>query len=175
MSYSIQIKYHPENIREEYKNYFLFQRDKVIFSKWYLILVGLSIILLIFGLYDQNRTIAFFGIGFLFILLYVFTRVFVGAKFMLKKFLQNIQKSPLTIEGKYEVDFTDKAIVYRSQKIKNEIPWNKITSAEGNGKSIYLHIEKNRLLDIFSEKLNGKEEYESILSEIRKHIPKNGF
>jgi hypothetical protein len=98
----------------------------------------------------------------------------VGAKFMLKKFLTNIQKSPLITEGKYEVIFTDKALVYQSLKIKNEIPWNKITSAEENGNSIYLHIEKNRLLDIFSEKLNGKIEYAQILSELRKHIPKKG-
>jgi hypothetical protein len=174
MSFSIEIKYSPENIKEEYRNYFLFQRDKVILSKWYLILVSLSALLFLLGIYDQNRTIIFFGIGFLFILLYVFTRVFVGAKFMLKKFLTNIQKSPLITEGKYEVIFTDKALVYQSLKIKNEIPWNKITSAEENGNSIYLHIEKNRLLDIFSEKLNGKIEYAQILSELRKHIPKKG-
>ncbi len=174
MSFSIEIKYQPENIREEYRNYFLFQRDKVILSRWYLILVVLSSALFLFGLYDGNRTVIFFGIGFLFILLYVFTRVFVGAKFMLKKFLKNIQKSPLITEGKYEVIFTEKAIVYQSQKIKNEVPWNKITSAEENGNSIYLHIEKNLLLDVFSEKLNGKNEYAGILSEIRKHIPKKG-
>lgn len=172
MSLTIEIKYHPEIIKWEYQKYFQFQRDKVILSKWYLFLVFLSSLLLIFGIYDQNKTVIFFGIGFLFILLYIFTRVFVGAKFMLNKFLQNIQKSPLVIEGKYQVIFTDKAIIYQSQKIKNEIPWNKITSAEENGNGVYLHIEKNRLLDVFSEQLNGEKNYEVILSEIRKHIPK---
>ena len=159
-------------IRNEYKKYFLFQRDKVLLSKWYLLLVALSSAVFFFGLYDGNETVIFFGIGFLFILLYVFTRVFVGAKFMLKKFLQNIQKSPLVKEGKYRVIFTDKNLVYQSDKIRNEIPWHKVTSAEENGNSVYLHIEKNRLLDIFSESLNGKSDYEKILSEIRLRIKK---
>lgn len=172
MSLAIEIKYQPEIIKSEYQKYFQFQRDKVILSKWYLFLVFLSSLLLIVGLYDQNKTVIFFGIGFLFVLLYIFTRVFVGAKFMLKKFLQNIQKSPLVTEGKYQVIFTDKAINYQSQRIKNEIPWNKITSAEENGNAVYLHIEKNRLLDVFSEQLNGEKNYEVILSEIRRHIPK---
>jgi hypothetical protein len=171
MSLTFEIKYQPKIIQSEYKKYFQFQRDKVVFNRWYLLFVIISSSLLFFGLYDQNRTIIFIGIGFLFILLYIFTRVFVGAKFMLKKFLQNIQKSPLVTEGKYEVKFTSQAIVYQSQKIKNEIPWNKITSAEENKSAVYLHIEKNRLLDVFSEELNGKIEYRKILLEIRKHIP----
>lgn len=175
MNLTFEIKYRPEIIQKEYKKYFQFQRDKVILSKWYLLLVILSSSLFFFGLYDQNKTVIFFGIGFLFFLLYIFTRVFVGAKFMLKKFLLNIQKSPLVTEGKYQLIFTDKAIVYQSQKIKNEIPWNKITSAEENENAVYLHIEKNRLLDVFSEELNGKIEYREMLLEIRKHIPKKRF
>ncbi len=172
MSLTFEIKYQPQIIQSEYKKYFQFQRDKVILSKWYLLWVIISSFLLFFGGYDQNRTVIFIGIGFLFILIYIFTRVFVGAKFMLKKFLQNIQKSPLVTEGKYDVKFTPKAIIYQSQKIKNEIPWNKVTSAEENKNAVYLHIEKNRLLDVFSEELNGKMEYGKILLEIRKHIPR---
>lgn len=172
MNLTLEIRYQEDVIHEEYKKYFLFQRDKVILSKRYLLLVVLSSSLFFFGLYDQNKTVIFFGIGFLFILLYVFTRVFVGAKFMFKKFLQNIQKSPLVTEGKYQVIFSEKGIVYQSQKIKNEIPWDKITSAEENGNAVYLHIEKNRLLDVFSEELNGKSDYEKILKEIRSRIKK---
>lgn len=172
MSLTVEIKYQPQIIQSEYKKYFQFQRDKVILSKWYLLWVILSSFLFCFGWYDQNRIVIFIGIGFLFILIYIFTRVFVGAKFMLKKFLQNIQKSPLVTEGKYEVKFTPKSIVYQSQKIKNEILWNKVTSAEENKSAVYLHLEKNRLLDVFSEELNGKMEYEKILFEIRKHIPR---
>jgi len=175
MSLTIEIKYQPEVIQSEYKKYFQFQRNKVILSKWYLLFVVLSSTVLFIGLFNQNKTVLFFGIGFLFILLYIFTRVFVGAKFMLKKFLQNILKSPLVKEGKYQVLFTKNGVIYQSQKIKNEIPWNKITSAEENGNAIYLHIEKNRLLDVFSEELNGKMEYEKMLSEIRKHIPRKGL
>lgn len=175
MNSSFEIKYHPENISREYEKYFLFQRNKVLLSKWFLFSVFSSSVLVIIGLIYSNTTVLFFGIGFGFILLYIFTRVFVGAKFMLKKFLQNIQKSPLITEGKYQIHFTNKGIEYRSQKIKNEIPWNKITSAEENDQAVYLHIEKNRLLDVFSEKLNGESEYKEILAEIKKHIPKKGL
>lgn len=170
MSLTFEVKYETEKIKEEYRTYFLFQRNKVIKSRWFLFSVVISLSLLFFGIYDQSNTVIFFGIGFLFILLYIFTRVYVGARFMHKQFLKNIQKSPLVTEGKYQVHFTEKGIAYQSQKIRNEIPWNKITSAEENDKAVYLHIEKNRLLDVFSERLNGTSNYAEIIIEIKKRI-----
>lgn len=170
MSLSFDVKYETDKIKDEYRSYFLFQRNKVIKSRWFLFSIVISLALLFFGIYDQNTTVIFFGIGFLFVLLYIFTRVFVGARFMHKQFLKNIQKSPLVTEGKYQVLFTEKGITYQSQKIKNEIPWNKITSAEENGNAIYLHIEKNRLLDVFSVQLNGATTYTEILAEVKRRM-----
>lgn len=169
---NFEISYHPDLIKEEYQTYFQFQRNKVLLGKWYLLLVFLGVLILGYGLFEKNNAMLISGIGALFILLYVFLRVFLGAKFMYKQFLKNIEKSPLITEGKYDVFFTEKAVVYKSQKMKNEIPWDKVKSFESNGNALYVHLEGNRLLDVFSEKLNGKDLFEKIKSEIGKRVRK---
>lgn len=169
---NFEINYRAELISQEYREYFRFQRNKVLFGKWYLLLVLLSLLLSGYGFFEKNNALIISGIGALFIMFYVFLRVFTGARFMYRQFLKNIEKSPLITEGSYRVLINENGIVYQSQKIKNEIPWNKIHSFEENNHSVYLHLEGNRLLDIFSEKLNGEILYREILTELAKRVKK---
>lgn len=169
---NFEINYRAELIKQEYKEYFRYQRNKVLYGKWYMLLVLLSLFLSGYGFFEKNNALIISGAGALFILFYVFLRVFIGARFMYRQFLKNIEKSPLITEGSYRVLITENGIIYQSKKIKNEIPWSKIHSFEENKRSAYIHLETNRLLDIFSEKLNGVDLYREILNELKKRVKK---
>lgn len=168
------ITFEPEKTKERYKRYFQFERRSAFKKTPSLFIVGLSVSLIIIGVFTATDFLWILGtlsISLLGILLLYFLIRF---KIAFRQYEKTFEKRASSYDQNFQFSFDYEMIIYQSENTNSEIKWALIKSYRINGKDLYLYLEHQELLDIISEEILGHEKFEkfkAILDEKIRPVP----
>ena len=86
------------------------------------------------------------------------------------KFKKQTEENAQIVDKNFQFAFNTEKMVYTSENIVLEIKWNKIKNYDLNDGDLYLFLENQQLQDIISEKIIGREKFESFSEIVKEKI-----
>ena len=167
---SVDVKFDLERSKRIYKNYFDFERKRQFKKLPTRIIVALGLASVIAGFITKVAFFYWFGAIILFLIWIVFTYYRNQFNTAYTKYIAGLEKNANKSNQDFTFGFDDEGMSYRSEGANLDLKWHMISYFIVNQEEIYLFTQENRLYDIISLTILGKENFDSFMLLLKAKI-----